>query len=273
VTVTSPPRRGRASAEERSQRLAAIAEYVAETGAQSVEDIATFAGVSPMTAYRDIAELESQGLLRRSRGLVTAAATQLHEASSRYRLRQNTAEKEALARAAAAFIEPGFSVLLDDSTTGLPLAAALGERTPITVVTNYQPVATVVAGLEAVRLILTGGEYQAWADACMGPMAVAAIRSLRADVVVMSTSAVTDAQCFHPDEGFAEVKRAMLASAGFKILTVDHTKFTRTALHRVAPVADYDLVVVDEATPAAEIERLERAGAKVTRAPSEVEAD
>jgi DeoR/GlpR family transcriptional regulator of sugar metabolism len=268
----SPPspalatRRGRASAEERAARLAAIAEYVNEYGAKSVEDLAAYVDVSPMTAYRDVAELERQGLLRRYKGLVTAAATQLHEASSAYRLRRNRTEKQILAKAAAEFIEPGSSLMMDDSTTGLPLAELLGERGPLTLITNYQPVARAVEGKEGIRLILTGGEYHAWADAFMGSMAVAAIQSLRADAVVMSASAIIDTQCFHPAEEPAEIKRAMLAASSLKILYVDHTKFTRTALHLVAPVSDFDLVIVDAATQHSDVEALEGAGTKVVRA-------
>lgn len=37
--------------------------------------------------------------------------------------------------------------------------------------------------------------------------------------------------------------------AAKRILYVDHTKFERRTLHALAPLTDFDLVVVDEHTP------------------------
>ncbi len=41
------------------------------------------------------------------------------------------------------------------------------------------------------------------------------------------------------------VKRAMLASAETKVLLMDSSKMPRAALHRLAPIADYDRLIVD----------------------------
>lgn len=259
-------RRGRGTVADQQARQRVIRDFVLATGSRSVEDIAQHTGVSTMTVYRDLADLEPAGVLRLSRGMVTAAASNLHEASSGYRLTRESAEKASLARAALEFVEPGSAVMLDDSSTGVHLARLLPQRTPLTVVTNYQPVAEVLKEEQNVRLILTGGEYRGWADALMGPMTVRAVRSLRADTVFMSVSALYDGRCFHPTEEPAEVKRAMLGSSIFKVLYVDHTKFSRTALHEVGSVRDFDVVIVDQATSAAQVTAIEDAGVRVVRA-------
>jgi DeoR/GlpR family transcriptional regulator of sugar metabolism len=80
-------------------------------------------------------------------------------------------------------------------------------------------------------------------------MTVEAIRSLRADLLVMSTSAITDGVCYHQSQETVMFKRAMLEASARKILMVDHTKFTRRALHELVPVTAFDLVIVDDATP------------------------
>lgn len=105
-----------------------------------------------------------------------------------------------------------------------------------------------------------------WADAFLGPMATQAVRSMRADVAIMSMSAITDGYCFHPTEEPAEIKRAMLRAARTKVLYADHTKFARTALHAVAPVSDFDVVIVDAATPTARVEELAELVPRVVRA-------
>ena len=173
-------RRGRGRAVDQRERQQAIRDFVGEAGHRTVDEIAEHTGVSSMTVYRDLAELEGLGLLRLSKGVVTAAASNLHEAASRYRLTQQVAEKQALARAALELIDPGSAIMLDDSTTGVFLARLLGERLPLTVVTNYLEVAREVQEDRDIRLLVTGGEYLVWADAFFGPMTVAAIKAMRA---------------------------------------------------------------------------------------------
>jgi DeoR/GlpR family transcriptional regulator of sugar metabolism len=51
------------------------------------------------------------------------------------------------------------------------------------------------------------------------------------------------------------------------VLLVDHGKLQRTALHRLAPLTDFDLVVVDEKTPADLVRALRDHGAAVEVAP------
>ena len=53
---------------------------------------------------------------------------------------------------------------------------------------------------------------------------------------------------------FAE--RAMLASADTKVLLMDSSKMPRSALHRLAPVGDYDRLIVDSGTPVPLVEEL-----------------
>lgn len=235
-------------------------------GSLRIEDLVTTVGTSAMTVYRDLADLESQGLVHRNRGYVSAASSLLYEAASEYRMQQNEAEKRQLARAAAELVEPGQALMLDDSTTGVHLARLLPERVPLTVVTNHRGVFGELAGHQGVHLICVGGDYLPWADAFAGGMALDALRGMRVDLAVMSVSAVTEGVCFYPQQEMVQLKKAMLASASRRVLYVDHTKFHRRALHAVAPAEEFDIVIVDEQTPPSEIEVLRRRGATVRQA-------
>ncbi|MBB5155101.1 DeoR/GlpR family DNA-binding transcription regulator [Saccharopolyspora phatthalungensis] len=243
-----------------------ITELVMAEGTLRIDDLVETVGASAMTVYRDLADLESQGLVHRNRGYVSAASSLLYEAASQYRLQQNTAEKEEIARAAAELVEPGQAVVLDDSTTGVYLARLLPERAPLTVVTNHRGVFGELAAAPGISLICVGGDYLPWADAFVGGMALDALRNLRVDLAIMSVSAVTDGICCYPQQEMVQIKKAMLASARRRVLYVDHTKFRRRALHAVAPVEDFDVVIVDSRTSRADIEVLLERGARVEQA-------
>jgi DeoR/GlpR family transcriptional regulator of sugar metabolism len=87
-----------------------IVEAVMAEGTMRIEDLTERFGISLMTAHRDLDELAGRGLLRKSRGLVSAAPTSLIEASDVYRQSRQSAEKRAIAAAAAAHVDPGQAI-------------------------------------------------------------------------------------------------------------------------------------------------------------------
>jgi DeoR/GlpR family transcriptional regulator of sugar metabolism len=228
-----------------------------------IEELAERFGVSTMTVHRDLDTLEARGVLRKSRGAVTAVATSLFESSPEYRDRENRSEKEALAQAAFSLVEPGQAVILDDSTTGLHLAHVLPQRQPLTVITNFQRAMNELIGHPGIALIALGGQHYQWCDAYMGSLTLNALRSLRADILFMSTPAITDDTCFHQHHDAALVKRAMFEAAAKRVLMVDHSKFTKRALHAHIALAEFDVVIVDTATSPDDVARLRDKGISV----------
>ncbi|EID78006.1 DeoR family transcriptional regulator [Rhodococcus opacus RKJ300 = JCM 13270] len=243
-----------------SDRHDAITELVLRSGSMRIEELADRFGVSVMTIHRDLDTLAAKGILRKSRGSVTAVATSLVEASIEYRTRQHQPEKQAIAHAAFELVEPGQAVILDDSTTGLALADLLPQRRPLTVITNSQRVLTTLNDQEGIALISTGGQYYQWCDAYMGAVTISALQALRADVFFMSTPAIIGDVCFHQHHETVQVKRAMFEAAQKRVLYADHTKFDQRALHAMAPLSDFDTVIVDAATDQEHIDRLRDAG-------------
>jgi DeoR/GlpR family transcriptional regulator of sugar metabolism len=240
---------GQGSVVSAKVRQARIIDLVTERGSVRIDDLSELLGVSSMTIHRDLDTLHAQQLINKVRGAAKVLQSALFETGVRVRLARQAPEKEALARAVADHVEPGQAVMLDDSTTCVYLARHLCGRAPVTVVTNFVPVMRELWGNPDIRLIGLGGVYYEWAEAFMGGMTVDAIRSIRADLLVMSTSAITNLVCYHQSEDTISFKRAMLESAARKILVVDHTKFERRALHALGPVTDFDLVIIDDATP------------------------
>jgi len=227
------------------KRLDAIAELVLASGTLRIDDLSEIFAVSSMTIHRDLDLLDQRGILRKSRGAATAVASSLFEASTEYRIRQSKQAKKSLALAALALIEPGQSVMMDDSTTGLHLARLLPEKLPLTVITNFQRVADLLINNPGIQTILTGGQFYRWCDAYMGTIALNAVHSLRADIVFMSSPAVTNGVCYHQHHDAVLLKQAMIESAEHKVLYLDHTKFKMRALHAHLKISDFDTVIVD----------------------------
>lgn len=234
------------SARSQEQRRQVISRHVLDQGTVTVTELASLTGVSVMTVHRDLDELSRRGVLRRFRGGVSALPSSVFESNLDYRLGVHTAEKDAIAREAARLVEPGMSVMIDDSTTALALARLLPGTGPLTVLTNARRVIDVFAGHEEIRLIALGGEYSHTHDSYLGVPCVEAVEAMAVDLVLVSTSAMNARMTYHQEQDVVLVKRAMLGAGTRKALLMDHSKTARTALHRLCPVADFDHVVVDD---------------------------
>jgi DeoR/GlpR family transcriptional regulator of sugar metabolism len=228
------------------QRQDRIAELVLQQSFVAAKDLAELCGVSLMTIHRDLDELEARGVLRKVRGGATPQPSSLFESNVRYRLTVAVEEKQALAHAALPRIDPGQAVLIDESTTGLMLARLLPERGPLTVISNSLLVMQELRAARDIKLIVLGGDYWPRHEAFCGLACEAAVSALRADVLFMSTTAISGGVAYQPDQDMAIAKRAMIAAAAQRILLVDHTKFGRVALHRLAPLTDFDLILTDD---------------------------
>ena len=245
------------------QRQEQIAEHVLNHGSISAKELASMFDVSVMTVHRDLDELERQGVLRKLRGAAEPQPSSLFESNVRYRLRASRAEKEALARQAVKKIEPGQAVMLDDSTTALPIVGLLHNCVPLTVITNFMMGIRELSMVKGINLISLGGEYLAGHDSFTGVVCETAISSLRADILFMSTSAVSGCVAMHQEQEIVRTKRALLRSAEYKVLLLDHHKLGKVALHRLAHLDEFDLVIVDSGVDKENLTELRECGVPV----------
>lgn len=256
--VAGDARQGR-----QAKRQRAITEAVMSAGAVRIEELAARFDISVMTVHRDLDELEGRGLLRKSRGVATALSSALVESSDVYRASRQLAEKDAIAHAALDFIEPGQAIMLDDSTTTLHLLPHLAAKMPLTVITNTLTIMEELRSANGITMLGLGGQYYNWCSAYMGRITTTTIENLRADLLVMSTSAISDDVAFHQTQETVDVKRAMFESSRRRILLADHTKFERRALHAMLPLAQFDAVIVDAGIDPGHLNRLRDKGINV----------
>ncbi|MGP4015579.1 DeoR/GlpR family DNA-binding transcription regulator [Saccharopolyspora sp. 5N708] len=233
----------------RQQRREQIRQKVLASGFVHIDGLATEHGVSGMTIHRDLDVLEKQGWLRKVRGGATSTPTALLETSVRARIADAAEEKANIAKYAVRFVSPGQVVALDDSTSALAVAELLASRGPLTVMTNFLSVINLLSGEPGLHLIGLGGDYQASYDAFLGLHTANMARTMRSDVLFMSTTAVVGGHCLHRSQETIQVKRALMETAGKRVLLLDHAKFDRRAVHELAPLTEFDVVVVDAGTP------------------------
>ncbi|MBN6051742.1 DeoR/GlpR transcriptional regulator, partial [Nonomuraea sp. RK-328] len=231
------------------ERRRAVLARVAEKGEMGIAELAEEFGVSVMTMHRDLDALASGALLRKSRGRAAAVAAVTMEVAPELRRRTRLAEKEAISEAALRELPTRGVILMDDSTTLFPLARRLDERGGYTVVTNSVGVARLVAATEHSQVILLGGDYHGVFDSTTGPEVTRALQRIRADVALMSAVAVTAGRLYHPIQGYAAVKEAMLDAAQGHLLLVDSSKFGRHAPFSHRDVSAYDAVITDSGVP------------------------
>lgn len=251
----------------RGKRQELIAEYILKKSSAQVQDLVEMFNVSTMTIHRDLDELERQGILRKVRGGATAQPSSLFESNIRYRLGSASEDKLAIARYALQYIEPGQAVMMDDSTTTLALARQITEVIPLTVITNSLMIMNELTRIRGINLISLGGEFTPRYNAFTGLICEQAINSLRANLLFMSTSAVSDSIAFHQDANIVKVKRAMMNSAAQRILMIDSSKLHQTALLHLATIDQFDMVIVDAHIDPVSLTQLQKDGIRVEVAP------
>lgn len=240
-----------------------IVELLIAEGTASLDDLAARFAVSKMTIHRDLDDLEGQGLLRKVRGAATIEASGQFESDFRYRSRIAAEEKRRIARAAASFVEPGTSIMIDDGSTSQSLAPFLIERRPLTIITNNLALIIELTGVAGIELISLGGTYAKKFNGFFGVLTEKALSGLRADAALLSSSAIEGRTAFHQDQEVLEVKRRMIASSARRYLMADHRKFGRTALHLLSDLGAFDAVVTTRALDAATADALGRDGIKL----------
>jgi DeoR/GlpR family transcriptional regulator of sugar metabolism len=234
------------------QRQERILDEVRRHGGARVAELVDLLDVSDMTVRRDIESLARRGLVERVHGGATAVGTRSGEepgfvAKSALARR----EKDAIAGEVARLVEPGETVAVSAGTTTLAVARRLLAVPNLTVVTNSVPVADVMHDpTRPDRTVVLVGGQRTPSDALVGPVAVAALRSLHVDTLVLGVHGMTErAGLTTPNLVEAETDRALVAAARRVVVAADHSKWGVVGLASIAALSDIDVLVTDAGLP------------------------
>ena len=219
-----------------------ITDRLRTTGAVTIAELEQDFGISPMTARRDLAELERRGVVRRTHGGAVLPGVSAEEDSFARRLELAAAEKRRLAEEAVATLPVPCSVFLDSSTTSYFVARRIVDlQLAATVLTNSLPILNLLfeEGGRELEAVMLGGTLRRVNRSFVGPFTVQTIRGHFADRLFLSVKAVAENGILtEADPLEAEVKRAMIAQAGESTLLIDRSKLSARGLTAIAPIAD-----------------------------------
>lgn len=247
-----------------SKRHGEILRLVQEEGTISIADLATRLGVSLETVRRDVKPLTGDGTILKMHGAI-GLPSMAGEAPFERRMRENADAKRRIARAVAATIADGDSVMLDTGTTTSFLARELLGHRRLTVITNSSDIARTLATVNGNKVYMAGGELRSDSGAAFGGSAVDFVSRFRVTHAVISTGAVDAVMgVMDYDLEEAEFARMVLSRGTRTIVVTDHTKFGRQGLVQVCGLDGFNEIVTDRAPPRDVAAALEKVGAILT---------
>lgn len=212
-------------------RRAQLIELLQRHGQITVRAASEALAVSEVTIRSDLALLERDGLLRRVWGGATLARPLWPEGSFATRLAERQAEKERIARAAAALIEEGDTVVLDASTTAYAIAREIADRRGLTVITNGMHLALALGASPQITTVVIGGQVRGDTGSLTGTLAEEMLEKLHARVGFFSARGLTLAKGLTESsipEGL--LKRIMVRHVDRVVAVLDSSKLGVNAL-------------------------------------------
>jgi DeoR family glycerol-3-phosphate regulon repressor len=231
-------------------RQSELLDAVRAHGVATVESLAERFGVTLQTVRRDVKLLAEAGLLARFHGGVRLPSSTTENIAYRQREALNADAKQRIARAVAARVPNGCSILINLGTTTEAVARGLLHHKGLRVITNNLNVAAILADNVDCEVIVAGGVVRHRDRGIVGEAAVDFIRQFRVDIGLIGISGI-EADGSLRDFDYREVKvsRAIIEQSREVWLAADHSKFNRPAMVELARIDQLDMLFTDQAPP------------------------
>jgi DeoR/GlpR family transcriptional regulator of sugar metabolism len=248
-----------------AERRARLVEQLRVDGRAGVPQLATALGVTASTIRRDLDRLAREGRVVRTYG----GAALSEGLAQRGSVDPRDATKRAIARAAAALVEDGSTVVIGSGTTALAFAREIAGRR-MTVITNALDVANLLLDRDGIELIVLGGVVRPGMHSMLGHLAELATGELRADALVMGIGAIGVEQGLMNDS-VPEIltDRALRRMARSVIVIADASKFQRVEPGYVFGLGEVDVLVTDDGLSPETLQAVRSTGVRVVLAPTQ----
>jgi len=230
-----------------------------------VNELADRLGVSTETIRRDLTELDARGLISRTYG--GAMRPVPFEPGVAEREGLMVSERQRIARAAAARVEPNDILMIGGGATTLHFARRLaGMELPLTVITHAFSIAIALAANPLVRVLILPGQYDGREGLIHGAETVEALQRFRANKAFLGASGLTVEGPNDAAMGPGQVYGAMMRRAARTFVLADHTKFDRPSLTVYGPWSETVTLLSDDEPRGELAEALAESGASVAAA-------
>ncbi|MDR2135221.1 MAG: DeoR/GlpR family DNA-binding transcription regulator [Treponema sp.] len=212
-----------------------------EKGSITVAGLSRDLAVSEVTIRSDLNSLEKRGFLSRVHG---GAVPSIHpHILERQNLRVE--EKQDIARAAAALVRDGDTIMIEAGTTPALVCRYLGGRRDVHVITNSALAFAAAKNNPALKITLCGGEFRSSTESFVGPIAEETIRRFNVRIAFVGTDGFgVRGITTHLLEG-GEVIKVMKERAGQTILLTDSSKYGRAGPVTIMPLSEADGIITD----------------------------
>ncbi|UTT63593.1 DeoR/GlpR family DNA-binding transcription regulator [Microcella humidisoli] len=245
-----------------AERRDYLLERLQRDGTIVAKQIAAELGLADDSIRKDLRELAAEGLLQR----VYGGALPVSPALADYATRQSIApeSKQRVARAAAALIREGSTVLIDGGSTALALAHVLPPSLRATTVTHSPTVAAALAQHPSVDVIMLGGRIFKHSVVASGAALVEAASRVRADQFFVGVTGVHDeAGLTTGDLDEAAVKRALADRAADVYVLASREKVGAASAFDVLSFDQIAGVITDAEPEHPVLQRLARRGVAI----------
>jgi DeoR family transcriptional regulator of aga operon len=234
----------------KTDRMAAILEYIAEGGSVDVARLSQDLSVSSATLRRDLEALQHQGLLVRTHGGAVASGVGL-ELPLRHREARQQPQKRAIGRLAASLVPDGAVVGMTGGTTATEVARALKNEARITVVTNALNIAAELVLRPSMRVVVIGGAARHASYELVGDAAESMIERYHLDVSFIGVDGLTVQEGGSTyDEREAHTDHAFIRRARRTVVVADSSKLGKRTFARICRTDEIgDLVTDGDADP------------------------
>lgn len=246
---------------ERRRKIISLLE---ERNSVLVPELSRIFNITEETVRRDLEKLENEGLLKRTYGGAVISDSINTDLPLRIREVTNIEGKQAIGRKAAEYIQDGYTIMLDSSSTALQVAANLKTKKRITVITNSVKIVTELADAKECTVISTGGSLRSGAMSFVGRLAETTLGEYNVDLAVLCCKGIElDRGITESNEQEAQVKKAMVSAAEKTYLVVDYTKFNKVSFVNLLQLQRIDTVFTDRKLSQDWERRLEEIGVRL----------
>lgn len=248
-----------------AERLEKIKTEIENNGFVSVAELSKRLGISISTVRRDLIDLESEGLVVRTRGGAGLAGHELSlETARSARAEEHSSQKEKIGQKAAELIENSGCIILDAGTTTLEVAKYLRPKVPLRVITDSIEIAYELRDRENVVVLITGGIMRPDSYNLYGGFAEQMLSSMHAEVCVMGAIGLSlrEGLTKHIIEALP-IRQKMVEISHRLICVADSSKFDVTGLVSICPIERIDVIITDNGIEPAFKNSLEELGIEV----------